>query len=101
MDFLKYGIGIDMAMETFDACVSVIDIKQCVIIKSRCSFSNDKKGSDLFYVWVCKNTKLPLPCVYLMEATGMSSLHGIYTVKNVNFLLYYLIKQKSIKSLSD
>lgn len=71
MDFLKYGIGIDMAMETFDACVSVIDIKQCVIIKSRCSFSNDKKGSDLFYVWVCKNTKLPLPCVYLMEATGV------------------------------
>ena len=71
MDFLKYGIGVDMAMETFDVCISVIDVKQCVTIKSRCSFPNDRKGFDLFYAWVCKNMKLPLPCVYLMEATGV------------------------------
>src|SRR5215203_1318921 len=71
MDLLKYGIGLDMAMETFDACISIIDVKQCVTIKSRCTFSNDKKGFDLFYAWVCKNRQLPLPAVYLMEATGV------------------------------
>lgn len=71
MDFLKYGIGVDMAMETFDVCISVIDVKQCVTIKSRCSFSNDKKGFDSFHAWSSKNMKLPLPAVYLMEATGV------------------------------
>jgi transposase len=71
MSFLKYGIGLDIAMETFDACISLINQQQCVQIKSQCSFSNDKKGFDLFYRWVCKNIKLPLPSVYLMEATGI------------------------------
>lgn len=71
MSFLKCGIGLDMAMETFDACISLIDHRQNIQIKSQCSFSNDKKGFDLFHRWVCKNTKLPLPCVYLMEATGV------------------------------
>ena len=71
MDLLKYGIGMDMAMETFDGCLSVIDCTQQVIIQSRCSFSNDKTGFDSFYGWVSKNMKLSLPAVYLMEATGV------------------------------
>jgi transposase len=71
MSFLKCGIGLDMAMETFDACISLIDHRQHVQIKSQCSFSNDKKGFDLFHRWVCKNIKLSLPLVYLMEATGI------------------------------
>lgn len=71
MDLLKYGIGVDMAMTTFDACISLIDVKQCVTIKSRCSFSNDKEGFDRFYAWVRKNMRLSLPAVYLMEATGV------------------------------
>lgn len=71
MNLLKYGIGVDMAMETFDVCVSTIDIKQCVTIKSRCTFSNDKKGFDTFHAWSNKNMRIPLPCVYLMEATGI------------------------------
>ncbi len=71
MNFLKYGIGLDMAMETFDACISLIDHRQHVQVKSQCSFSNNKKGFDSFYGWVCKNMKLSLPAVYLMEATGI------------------------------
>ena len=71
MDLLKYGIGLDMAMESFDVCLSAIDLKQQVIIKSRNSFSNDKTGFDLFHAWVIKNIKSPLPAVYLMEATGV------------------------------
>jgi transposase len=71
MDSLKYGIGLDMAMENFDVCLSVIDFKQQVIIKSRCNFSNDKRGFDSFYAWSNKNMRIPLPAVYLMEATGV------------------------------
>jgi len=71
MDYLKYGIGIDMAMETFDACLSLIDVRQQVHVKAHCSFNNDAKGFDAFLKWVSGQTSLAIPVVYLMEATGI------------------------------
>jgi len=71
MDLLKYGIGIDMAMDSFDVCLSVIDLRQQVVIPSRGSFSNDKTGFDRFDAWCSKNKKHFLPAVYVMEATGV------------------------------
>ena len=72
MKFLKHGLGIDMAMEKFDACLSIIDEQQRVIIRAQCSFKNNKKGFETFLTWVVKNTKqFEVPVVYLMEATGI------------------------------
>ena len=72
MKFLKQGLGIDMAMEKFDACLSIIDEQQRVAIKAQCSFKNNKKGFETFLAWVLKNTKqFAVPVVYLMEATGI------------------------------
>jgi transposase len=71
MDFLKYGLGIDMAKEKFDVCISIIDKQQQVTIISQCSFSNNKKGFEAFTLWATKNTKLPIVVVHLMEATGI------------------------------
>ena len=71
MEFLKYGLGMDMAKEKFDACISIIDKLQQVMIRAQCSFTNNKKGFEAFILWVTKNTKLDLPVVYLMEATGI------------------------------
>ncbi len=71
MEFLKYGLGIDMAKEKFDACISIIDKLQQVMIRAQCSLTNNKKGFEAFILWVTKNTKLDLPVVYLMEATGI------------------------------
>ncbi len=71
MEFLKYGLGIDMAKEKFDACISIIDKLQQVMIRAQCSFNNNKKGFEAFILWVTKNTRIPLPTVYLMEATGI------------------------------
>ena len=71
MNFLKYGLGIDVAKEKFDACISIIDQLQHVMIRAQCSFSNNKKGFEAFFVWVTKNTQLAIPAVYLMEATGV------------------------------
>jgi transposase len=71
MDFLKYGLGIDMAMEKFDVCISIIDKLQHVMIRAQCSFNNNQKGFEAFVLWVTKNTKLTIPAVYLMEATGI------------------------------
>jgi transposase len=71
MEFLKYGLGIDMAMEKFDACISIIDQQQHVMIRAQCGFNNNKKGFEAFILWVTKNTRLAIPAVYLMEATGI------------------------------
>ncbi len=71
MDYLKYGIGIDMSMKKFDVCISVIDMEQKVTIKSSTSFFNNAKGFDSFKKWVEKHTKLSLPMVFLVEATGI------------------------------
>lgn len=71
MIFLKYGIGIDVSMDKFDACVSIIDLEQRVTIKAQSSFANNLKGFDAFYTWSVKIMKLPLPVVFLMEATGI------------------------------
>ena len=72
MKFLKYGLGIDMAMEKFDVCLSIIDNQQHVTIRSQCSFKNNKKGFETFFAWVSKNTKqFAIPVVHLMEATGI------------------------------
>lgn len=72
MKFLKHGLGIDMAMEKFDACLSIINEQQQVAIRTQCSFKNNKKGFETFLAWVLKNTKqFEVPVVYLMEATGI------------------------------
>lgn len=71
MVFLKYGLGIDMAMEKFDVCISIIDKHQRVTIRSQCSFNNNQKGFEAFILWAIKNTQLAIPSVYLMEATGI------------------------------
>ncbi len=71
MNYLKFGIGLDVAMETFDACLSIMDDQQHVTIKARFNFTNNKKGFDSLLAWTSKNAKLSLPVGYLMEATGI------------------------------
>lgn len=71
MNYLKYAIGIDMAKDNFDVCLSVIDTTQLVTIKSSSSFANNLKGFSAFCTWSLKHLKQPLPVIYLMEATGI------------------------------
>jgi transposase len=71
MEYLKYGIGIDMSKEKFNVCLSLIDQVQKVTVKSSSSFTNNNKGFTAFLAWVFKHTKLALPQVFLAEATGI------------------------------
>jgi transposase len=71
MEHVKYSIGIDMAKETFNVCISVIDQRQKVTIKGTSSFKNTVSGFKDFYEWSCKHAKENLPIFYLMEATGI------------------------------
>src|SRR6185369_9452366 len=71
MSLLKYGIGIDVSMEKFDVCLSVIDIEQKVSIKATHQFSNNQSGFKSFHQWLSTKLKEPVPAVILLEATGI------------------------------
>jgi transposase len=71
MDAIRYGIGIDMAMEKFDACISTIDLQQRVNVKACRTFFNTPNGYEQLFKWANKNCLLSVPAIYLMEATGI------------------------------
>lgn len=97
MEFLKYGLGIDMAMDKFDACISIINKLQQVTIKAQCSFTNNKKGFEAFIVWVTRNTKLAIPAVYLMEATGIYYEQLAWFLHNKNCSISVVLPNKAKK----
>ena len=97
MEFLKYGLGIDMAMKKFDACISIIDKQQHVMIRAQCSFNNNKKGFETFILWVTKNTKLAIPAVYLMEATGIYYEQLAWFLHNKNCSVSVVLPNKAKK----
>lgn len=70
MKILKFGIGLDIGKDKFDACISSIDETQRVKIKAQRCFDNKFSGFKVFYGWVLKNTK-DTTTSYLMEATGV------------------------------
>ncbi len=71
MQLLKCGVGIDMAMQKFDVCLSVIDTEQRVTIKATRKFENNPKGFVNFLGWVKKHHKQAIPIVFLVEASGV------------------------------
>lgn len=71
MEPLKYGIGIDISKQKLDACLSIIDKDQRVVIKATRKFENKTEGFGLFLDWAEKHCKEDLPRVFLMEATGV------------------------------
>jgi transposase len=71
MNLLKYGVGIDMAMEKFDVCFSVIDTEQKVTVKASSKFENNITGFKSFIKWLKRHKKENIPLVLLVEATGI------------------------------
>ena len=70
-DFLKYSVGIDVAKEKFDCCISVIARDQSVTIKGTRKFDNTIKGIKSLIEWSKNKHKVNIPMVFLMEATGV------------------------------
>jgi transposase len=68
---LKYCVGLDVAKDTFKACLSVINREQKITVKSSSSFANTTAGFATLQAWVHKHRKEDLKVVYVMEATGV------------------------------
>ena len=67
---LKYSLGIDLSMETFHACLSVIDFNQQVKVKASRKFSNTVTGFKELCQWIEKHYKQrDIPLIIAMEAT--------------------------------
>jgi transposase len=98
MKFLKYGLGIDVSMEKFDACLSIIDEQQQVTVRSQCSFKNTKKGFEALIVWAKKNTReLGIPVIYLMEATGIYYEQLAWFLHHEKFVVSVVLPNKAKK----
>ena len=71
MEPIRYGVGLDVAMAKFDACLSAINVEGRVVVCATAHFKNDPSGFKLFTQWVQKPLKRPAPVSYVMEATGV------------------------------
>lgn len=68
---LKYSVGLDVSSKKINACMSIIDEKQKVAVKSSCIIANTKKGFESLHEWIAKHKKEEIPVVVCMEATGI------------------------------
>ena len=97
MNYLKYGVGIDMALEKFDVCLSLIDDHQKVTVVSTTSFANNLKGFNLFQNWMYKRQKFSLPVIYLVEATGIYHEQLAWYLFEKNCSLVVILPNKAKK----
>ena len=79
MDILKQIIGIDVAMNTFNARFGTIDTGQHILLSADRSFGNTLAGFKEFLHWVHSLKVLKkVPLVFVMEATGIYYQHLAY-----------------------
>lgn len=71
MEPIRYGVGLDISMQKFDACLSAIDVEGRVVVRATTHFSNDASGHKALCQWVKKHLKAAAPLSYVMEATGV------------------------------
>ena len=99
---LKYSLGLDIAKLKFDACLSVIDVSQRVVVKATRQFSNDEKGCRSLVEWIDKHQKLKeIPLVICMEATGIYYEFCAFYLNKSGFDVSIILPNKAKKYLQS
>lgn len=96
---LKYSVGLDVSSKKINACMSCIDEKQKVIVKSSTVISNNKKGFNILQDWVLKHVKENVPVVVCMEATGIYHENCAYYLFEKGFSVSIILPNKAKKYL--
>jgi len=96
---LKYSVGLDVSGRKISACMSIIDEKQKVSVKSSTQIANTKKGFEHLEQGVAKHKKEDLPVVFCMEATGIYHEHCAYYLFERNFQVSVILPNKAKKYL--
>ena len=71
MNTFKYGCGIDMGKDKFDACLGIITLENDFQKVSSLQFENTRAGFNKYMAWIIKHCRQPLSLVHLIEATGI------------------------------
>jgi transposase len=68
---IKHVVGIDISMDSFDACFGSIDSEQNIKLTTGKSFKNTAKGFEELLSWALKLKDSLTPIWFVMEATGI------------------------------
>lgn len=96
---LKYSVGLDVSSKKINACMSIIDEKQKVAVKSSCVITNTVKGFDSLKDWIGKHKKEEIPVVVCMEATGIYHENCAYYLFEKGFDVSIILPNKAKKYL--
>ncbi|MEM6262625.1 MAG: IS110 family transposase [Bacteroidota bacterium] len=70
--FIRYGIGVDLSKDHFDACIKALTVEENEAIIATRKFANTLKGCQDFHTWVqAKQLDQALVCRVLLEVTGI------------------------------
>jgi transposase len=96
---LKYSVGLDVSSKKINACISVIDEKQKVVVKSSTIICNTIKGFATLQEWILKHKKEEIPVVVCMEATGIYHENCAYYLHAKDFNVSIILPNKAKKYL--
>jgi transposase len=96
---LKYSVGLDVSSKKINACISIIDEKQKVAVKSSCVIANTIKGFENLQEWINKHKKESIPVVVCMEATGIYHENCAYYLFEKGFDVSIILPNKAKKYL--
>lgn len=96
---LKYSVGLDVSSKKINACISVIDEKQKVVVKSSTVIANNLKGFATLKEWIAKHKKEDLSVVVCMEATGIYHENCAYYLYAEGFDVSIVLPNKAKKYL--
>jgi transposase len=96
---LKYSVGLDVSSKKINACMSIIDEKQKVAVKSTCVIANTLKGFESLKDWIGKHKKEEIPVVICMEATGIYHENCAYYLYEKGFSVSIILPNKAKKYL--
>lgn len=96
---LKYSVGLDVSSKKINACISVIDEKQKVVVKSSTIICNTLKGFASLEEWILKHKKEEIPVVVCMEATGIYHENCAYYLYSKDFNVSIILPNKAKKYL--
>lgn len=96
---LKYSVGLDVSSKKINGCISIIDERQKVIVKSSCVIANTEKGFSALELWIAKHKKELIPVVICMEATGIYHENCAYYLFEKGFCVSIILPNKAKKYL--
>lgn len=93
---LRYAVGLDIAKDKFDACLSAISESGLVTIKSsKASIANTPSGFKELVIWISKHLHKEDQLILCMEATGIYYEHLAWFLYQQGYSLSVLVPQKA------